>query len=91
MLEDAKNLSMFFVLFPARLLYLLNTFKRTTAGRPGGSVVNLETFWGWDVSSNLGAVTRIGISPHIMPNNWRTISFVGTQNSISRSTRERDG
>ena len=34
------------------------------AGRPGGSVGNLETFWRWDVSSNLGSVTRTRIFPH---------------------------
>ena len=34
------------------------------AGRPGNSIDNLETFSRWDVSSNLGAVTRIGIFPH---------------------------
>ena len=33
-------------------------------GRPGGSVVNLDTFWRWAVSSNLGVVTRTGIFPH---------------------------
>ena len=31
---------------------------------PGGSVGNLEAFWRWDMSSNLGAVTRTGIFPH---------------------------
>ena len=32
-------------------------------------------------SSNLGAVTRTGIFPHIMPNKWRkVISWVCTQN-----------
>ena len=30
-------------------------------GRPCGSVGNLETFSRWDVSSNLGVVTRTGI------------------------------
>ena len=43
------------------------------AGRPGGSAGNLETFWRWDVSSNLGVVTRTGIFTHKMPNKWRTI------------------
>ena len=40
-----------------------------------GSVDNLETFWRWDVSSNLGVVTQTGIFPHKkkMPNKWRTI------------------
>ena len=36
-----------------------------TAGRPGGSVGNLGTFRRWDVKSNLGAVTRTRIFPHI--------------------------
>ena len=36
---------------------------KSITGRPGGSVGNLETFGRWDVSSNLGAVTRTGIFP----------------------------
>ena len=52
------------------------------SGRPGGSDCNLDIFWRWDVSSNLGAVTRTGIFPHrnknnkitkITSNKWRTI------------------
>ena len=48
-------------------------------GRPGGSVGNLETSSRWDVSSNLGAVTRTGIFPRENKNKnhdqqkWRTI------------------
>ena len=34
------------------------------AGRPGGSVGNLETFSRWDMSSNLDVVTRTGVFPH---------------------------
>ena len=53
----------------ARSVNVKNTTTTTTTtvqpGRPGGSVGNLETFWGWDVSSNLGVVTRTGIFPHI--------------------------
>ena len=60
-------------------------------GRPGGSVGNLEIFWRWDVSSNLGAVTRTGIFSHIMPNKWRTIMSWIHKSSTSRSTRERNG
>ena len=59
---------------------------------------NLETFWRWDLSSNLGAVTRTGIFSHIMPNKWRTIimswvlySKFDTGQYTSRWTRERDG
>ena len=43
------------------------------AGRPGGSVGNLETFWHWDVSSNVGTVTRtemeevLSLQPMIPP------------------------
>ena len=46
-----------------------------TAGHPGGSVGNLETFWRWDLSSNLGVVTRNRIfsQKKKMPNKWRTI------------------
>ena len=47
------------------------------AGRPGGSVGKLVTFWCWDVSSNLGAVTRTAIFPRPktnMPNKWKTIN-----------------
>ena len=40
------------------------------SGRPGGSVGNLEASWRWDVSSNLGAVTRTVF----FPNKWRTIN-----------------
>ena len=29
------------------------------AGRPRGSVGNLETFWRWDLGSNLGAVVVV--------------------------------
>ena len=42
--------------------------------RPGGSVRNLETFWRWGVSSNLGAVTRTG--------KWRTIISWGSKNQL---------
>ena len=43
---------------------ILTGSPMVVAGRPGGSVGNLETFWRLDVSSNLGAVTRTGIFPH---------------------------
>ena len=49
--------------------HILAKVRIKAAGRPGGSVGNLETFWRWDVSSNLGVVTRTGI----MPNKWRTM------------------
>ena len=65
--------------------------ERRTAGRPGGSVGNLETFCRWDVHSNLASLSGT---------NWNFFSHhaqqvendyvVGTQNSISRSTRERN-
>ena len=35
-----------------------------SVGRSGGSIGNVEAFWRWDVSSNLGAVTRTGNFPH---------------------------
>ena len=57
---------------------MLNT---NSTGRHGGSVRNLKTLWRWDVSSNLGAVTRTGIFPSKkvskvkkMPNKWRAIN-----------------
>ena len=40
---------------------IINLFNYVNTGRPVGSVGNLESFWRWDVSSNLGAVTRTGI------------------------------
>ena len=63
---------------------------------PGGSVRNLETLWRWDVGSILGAVTRTGIFPHKIRRKKKNAQvendyFVGTQNSSSRSTREKDG
>ena len=46
-----------------------------------GSVGNLETFCclTWDVSSNLGAVTRSEIFSHIMPNEVENDYVVDTQ------------
>ena len=65
------------VRFPSRLSFLpcdhelgfdisllCDDSTNQSAGRPGGSVSNLETFRRWDVSSNLGVVTRTGIFPH---------------------------
>ena len=63
----------------------------------------LETFGRWDVSSNLGAVTRSEIFTHkifrlyIYNNNKNhaqqveNYKFVGTKNATSRLTRERKG
>ena len=50
-------------------------------GRPSGG--NLETFWRWDASSNLDAVTRTGIffSRHAQQVENKDY-VVGTQNSI---------
>ena len=52
------------------LLLLLLLFLTLFAGfvartvRPGGSVDNLDTFWRWDVNSNLSAVTLTEIFLH---------------------------
>ena len=40
--------------------------------RPSGSIGNLETFWRWNGSSNLGAVTRTGIFSSQKTKNHKT-------------------
>jgi hypothetical protein len=51
-------------------------------GRPGDLVGNLETFWCWDVSLSLGAVTRTGVFRRKKQQVGNNI-FVGTQMSTS--------
>ena len=61
---------------------------------PGRSVSNLETFLRWDVSSNLGVVTRTRISLWSHELGFGVVTRTGIRtytNSTSRSTRERDG
>ena len=63
----------------------LHTNITLPIGRPGGSVGNLENFWRWKVTSNLGVVTRTGTflkqneknknkyKNTKIPNKWRTV------------------
>ena len=60
--------------------------------RPGGSVGNIETFSRWDVSSNLGAVTRTGIIPFkklIITNNNKNVTSGERLELIRKHTKYR--
>ena len=81
----------------ALLLYIIiNLFYYVLqpAGRPGSSEVPRNPLTRWDVSSipaNGIFLTEKLKNKIKMPNGWRTIKIVSTQNSTSQSTRERNG
>ena len=75
---------------PRKSQKIINSLFRDVAGRPGGSVVDLETVClGRGFESQVQSVTRSGIVAYTMPNSGERLSREYTIDDFG-SSRKRD-